>query len=84
MCYENSPCHSQVHVDFLIFLYISEAKEVHGAFGTIWAPEEAKVYNPAFDVTPLKFITSFVLDTGVLTREEIAAGKLRELESLRH
>jgi methylthioribose-1-phosphate isomerase len=61
-----------------------EAKEVHGAFGTIWAPEEAKVFNPAFDVTPAKFVTSLVLDTGVINRDEIGKGKLRELEKLRH
>ena len=47
-----------------------KAEEVRG-FGTLrWSPKEAPVYNPAFDVTPAKLVTSFILDTGSLTLEQ--------------
>ncbi|MBS0651504.1 MAG: S-methyl-5-thioribose-1-phosphate isomerase [Verrucomicrobia bacterium] len=43
--------------------------EVKGAFGTFgdikWAPKASAVCNPAFDVTPAKWITSFITDAGV-------------------
>ena len=55
--------------------------EVQGAFGTIWAPTEARVYNPAFDVTPVQLVTSLVLDTGVYTQEQINSGVLHSLKS---
>lgn len=32
----------------------------------IWSPEQAEVYNPAFDVTPARLISGWVLDTGVM------------------
>jgi methylthioribose-1-phosphate isomerase len=39
-----------------------------GSTGTVsWAPEGANVYNPAFDVTPAKLITGWILDSGVYT-----------------
>lgn len=39
-----------------------------GSTGTVsWAPEGAKVYNPAFDVTPAKLITGWILDSGIYT-----------------
>jgi len=53
---------------------------VKGAFGTFWAPEDAHTFNPAFDVTPVDFVTSLVLDTGIITQEEMKQGKLRTLE----
>lgn len=31
------------------------------------APREIKVYNPAFDITPAKFITAIITEKGVLT-----------------
>ena len=30
------------------------------------APEDASVYNPAFDVTPASLVTAFVTDRGVV------------------
>lgn len=49
---------------------------VAGSFGAVqWAPENALVYNPAFDVTPASLISGWVLDTGVVTPEEVANGK---------
>ena len=50
-----------------------EVRGVLGAFGEIcWAPEDAKVYNPAFDVTPAELVTGYVLDRGYVPREQIA------------
>ena len=54
----------------------SEVTGVAGSFGAVqWAPENALVYNPAFDVTPASLISGWVLDTGVVTPEEVANGK---------
>ncbi|PKH21252.1 S-methyl-5-thioribose-1-phosphate isomerase [Enterobacterales bacterium CwR94] len=52
-----------------------EVTGVAGSFGSVqWAPENARVYNPAFDVTPAALISGWVLDTGVVTPEQVAAG----------
>lgn len=54
------------------------AQEVRGLYsGLRWSPADAPVYNPAFDVTPAGLTTAWVLDTGVLTPAEVAAGALR-------
>ena len=54
-----------------------EVRGVKGGFGeSIWAPEGAAVFNPAFDVTPAHLVTRWVLDTGVYTEADIGAGKL--------
>ncbi|MCP2123110.1 UNVERIFIED_ORG: methylthioribose-1-phosphate isomerase [Pantoea agglomerans] len=54
----------------------SEVTGVAGSFGAVqWAPENARVYNPAFDVTPASLISGWVLDTGVVTPQEVAEGK---------
>lgn len=46
-------------------------EEVRGATGSfgkvIWSPLHAPVYNPAFDMTPAEFVTSYILDTGIWT-----------------
>ncbi|MGE9551994.1 S-methyl-5-thioribose-1-phosphate isomerase [Erwinia amylovora] len=53
----------------------SEVTGVTGSFGEVqWAPEEAKVYNPAFDVTPAALISGWVLDTGVVTPVQVNNG----------
>jgi len=53
----------------------SEVKGVSGSFGQCqWAPEDAKVYNPAFDVTPAALISGWVLDTGVITPAQVRDG----------
>jgi methylthioribose-1-phosphate isomerase len=45
----------------------AEVRGVAGSFGAVrWAPEGTPVYNPAFDVTPARLVTSLVLDTGVV------------------
>ncbi|MEI2266425.1 S-methyl-5-thioribose-1-phosphate isomerase [Erwinia sp. CGal63] len=53
----------------------SEVTGVAGSFGEVqWAPEEAQVYNPAFDVTPAALISGWVLDTGVVTPAQVENG----------
>lgn len=53
----------------------SEVTGVVGSFGEVQrAPENAQVYNPAFDVTPASLISGWVLDTGVVTPEDVKAG----------
>ena len=37
-----------------------------------WAPTNNQNFNPAFDVTPASLVTSFILDTGIYTAEEIS------------
>jgi len=34
------------------------------------APEGVEVMNPAFDITPLKYVDAIICETGVLTRQE--------------
>ncbi|MBA0037294.1 S-methyl-5-thioribose-1-phosphate isomerase [Pantoea sp. BIGb0393] len=53
----------------------SEVTGVSGSFGSVqWAPENAAVYNPAFDVTPAALISGWVLDTGVVTPAQVQEG----------
>ena len=40
--------------------------EVRRWFGQLLAPEDAGIYNPAFDVTPATLVTAFVTDRGVI------------------
>ena len=42
------------------------AAELRELAGARLAPEQAEVWNPAFDVTPAELITAFVTDAGVL------------------
>ena len=53
----------------------SEVTGVAGSFGAVqWAAENAQVYNPAFDVTPAALISGWVLDSGVVTPEQVSGG----------
>jgi len=53
----------------------SEVTGAAGRFGAVqWAPRDAQVYNPAFDVTPAELISGWVLDTGVVTPQAVAEG----------
>ncbi|WP_423188049.1 S-methyl-5-thioribose-1-phosphate isomerase [Alishewanella sp. d11] len=59
-----------------------EVRGVSGAFGqTLWAPEQAPVFNPAFDVTPASLVTGWVLDTGVYSQADIQTGVLQQFTS---
>ncbi len=42
------------------------AEEVTNGFGRRTAPENVKVYSPAFDVTPAELITAIITDLGVI------------------
>jgi len=42
------------------------AEEVTNGFGRHTAPEDVKVYSPAFDVTPAEFITAIITELGVI------------------
>lgn len=56
----------------------SEVQGVSGSFGAVrWSPADAPVFNPAFDVTPAHLVTGWILDTGVLTPDDICAGRLK-------
>lgn len=53
----------------------AEVLGVEGHFGSVqWAPVEAKVYNPSFDVTPAKLVAAWILDRGVYTQKDVDAG----------
>lgn len=55
----------------------AEVRGASGGFGTVrWAPREAPVFNPAFDVTPASLVTSLVLDRGVIPQASLLAGAL--------
>jgi methylthioribose-1-phosphate isomerase len=54
-----------------------EVRGASGAFGRVeWSASDARVWNPAFDVTPEALVTAWVLDTGVFTREDVKNGVL--------
>lgn len=42
-----------------------DAAEVRELFGTLVAPREVKVRNPAFDVTPARYVTAIVTERGI-------------------
>lgn len=42
------------------------AKEIRECFGVAIAPAEVNVYNPAFDVTPAKYITGIITEKGIV------------------
>ena len=42
------------------------AQEVVGGFGRQTSPAGVSVYNPAFDVTPARFVTAFITEKGVI------------------
>ncbi len=53
----------------------AEVTGVSGSFGTVqWAPQDIRVHNPAFDVTPAELISGWVLDGGVVTPQQVAEG----------
>ena len=60
----------------------AEVRGASGSFGeVIWAPVDAPTFNPAFDVTPGELLTSIVLDTGIITQEQIKGGHLKTLKN---
>lgn len=56
-----------------------EIRGARGSFGNCsWAPTDAPVYNPAFDVTPAELVTGWILDSGVYSQQDVAGGALRQ------
>lgn len=51
------------------------AEEITHGLGKQVAPDGIKVYNPAFDVTPARYITAIVTETGIFKPEEIKNSK---------
>ncbi|UCF30763.1 MAG: S-methyl-5-thioribose-1-phosphate isomerase [bacterium] len=43
-----------------------ERDEVIGFRSEVWAPEQVRVYNPAFDVTPAELVTAIVTERGIV------------------
>lgn len=55
-----------------------EVRGVSGSFGDVeWAPADVGVYNPAFDVTPAKLVSHWMLDGGAYSQADIHQGVLR-------
>jgi len=48
-----------------------DPREVTEIRGRRIAPKGVKVFNPAFDVTPLQFVTAVITDRGVFSREQV-------------
>ena len=55
---------------------LRDSQEITHGFGRQTAPEGVDVYNPAFDVTPAKYIAGIITERGVIspvTRENVLA-----------
>ncbi|MEA2109859.1 MAG: S-methyl-5-thioribose-1-phosphate isomerase [Pseudomonadota bacterium] len=50
-----------------------DRQEVLAIGGQYIAPPEVAVYNPAFDVTPAKYITGIITEKGIFKPEELAS-----------
>lgn len=61
---------------FDIPVEVRHADEVRGFGTTRWAPDRTPAFNPSFDVTPARLLTSLILDRGIYTPEDLAAGRL--------
>lgn len=60
----------------------AEVTGVKGSFGEVnWSPQGAPTYNPAFDVTPARWVTGWVLDSGVYDQSDIRNGALEQFIS---
>ena len=55
----------------------SEVRGVRGSFGDVcWAPKNAKTYNPAFDVTPVKLYEGLVTEKKFYSKDDLLSGAL--------
>ncbi|WP_036697672.1 S-methyl-5-thioribose-1-phosphate isomerase [Paenibacillus taiwanensis] len=48
-------------------------REITEAFGSRTAPENIKVYNPAFDVTPNEYVTAIITEHGIVKPDYITS-----------
>ncbi|SER06467.1 methylthioribose-1-phosphate isomerase [Nitrosomonas sp. Nm51] len=56
-----------------------EVSGVSGVFGQIsWAAEDSQVFNPAFDVTPAKLVSRWILDCGVFSKTDFQQGRVKQ------
>ena len=53
-------------------------KEVTNFRNVQTAPDGMKVYNPAFDITPAKFVSAIITEKGILTKPYLRS--IRTLE----
>jgi methylthioribose-1-phosphate isomerase len=59
------------------------SEEVTHFKGVRSAPEGTKVYNPAFDITPAKYITAIITEKGILTKPyRISIARMHKGEKL--
>jgi methylthioribose-1-phosphate isomerase len=57
------------------------AEEVTHGFGRQTAPDNARVYNPAFDVTPAELIAAIITEVGAFRPADAAAAVAEHLKS---
>lgn len=55
-----------------VTIELRDPREVTHIQGRRIAPLGVSVYNPAFDITPLEYVTSIITDEGVISPSEIA------------
>lgn len=49
-----------------------EIKGTQGGGGSYtWAPPESSAYNPAFDITPATLVSGYILDTGIISSDDV-------------
>lgn len=49
-----------------IEIELRDPEEIKNGFGRRTAPKEVKAYNPAFDVTPTKYISAIITEKGII------------------
>jgi len=49
-----------------IEIELRDPEEIRNGFGRRTAPKKVKAYNPAFDVTPTKYITAIITEKGII------------------
>src|SRR5262249_3317036 len=54
-----------------------DGREITHGFGRQTAPEDIRVYNPAFDVTPASLITGIVTEKGMI--QPVAESQIRSV-----
>ncbi|MCJ2520889.1 MAG: S-methyl-5-thioribose-1-phosphate isomerase [Candidatus Thermoplasmatota archaeon] len=50
-------------------------QEIRQVGGELIAPEKSRVRNPAFDVTPVRYIAGFITEVGILKSDELSVLK---------
>ncbi len=61
---------------------IREENEVKEIKGTAIAPPESQAYNPAFDVTPSRYVSGFITEYGIFKANEIGSIKRKGKEEV--